>query len=162
MIGFTRFLAWAYLILSAIAAIFILVNYSTSEVYSGGAFSYSKEVTNPIGIGTGIGVAVQGLIVFCLLLLVAQIAENTSKPLLATTEAKEAIVDPKKIVPIQKGVNDISTGQLHDAVWDGNYILAKKLIKSGADVQAKRSSDGKTPMDLAVDRGDKLLMDLLK
>jgi hypothetical protein len=161
MITFARFLAWVYLVFSVIASIFILVNYSQTDESYTIISTYTRQVVSPVGIGSGIGCLFQGMVVFCLMMLTAKIAENTSKPLLATTETDGVIVEPKTVVPVLDGVSDIPVGQLHEAVWNGNYILAKKLILLGADIQAIRELDGKTPMDLAVERGDQLLINLL-
>lgn len=154
MIGFSRFLAWVYLLCSVVVGFLVLVNYSTTEINTGGMFSYTREVANPIGIGVGIGLAVQGLIIFCLLILIARIAENTTKvatELGAANElAKDKVTAIKSDDGISKGqlhdvehecseaVVDVPVGQLHDAVWSGNCILVKKFIQLGADVSAKR------------------------
>lgn len=155
-----RILAWVYLIASVVFAVFILVNYSTiEEPYLSGNFS--RSVPNPIGVGAGIGVLFQGLIIYCLVMLTARIAENTAKLCIEVSKSKEMIIETREITPNQDGVSDIPIGQLHQAVWQGDYILAKRLISLGADIHAQRHLDGKTPMDLAVERGDQLIIKLL-
>ncbi|WP_110456054.1 ankyrin repeat domain-containing protein [Shewanella algidipiscicola] len=146
MIGFSRFLAWVYLVSSIVVAVVVITNYGRPQ---------------EVGVGIGIGLLVQGLTIFCLLMLVAKIAENTQQAQVEVNESVERVIEPKEAEPIQKDSIDVPVGQLHQAVWQGNYILAKKLIQLGADIQAKREFDGKTPMELAVERGDQLVIKLL-
>ncbi|WP_445946237.1 hypothetical protein [Shewanella sp.] len=112
-------------------------------------------------MGISIGLLMQGLTIFCLLMLVAKIAENTQPTQVEVNASAEIVIEPKEAEPTQKDPIDVPVGQLHQAVWQGNYILAKKLIQLGADIQAKRELDGKTPMELAVERGDQLIIKLL-
>ncbi|MGR3972215.1 ankyrin repeat domain-containing protein [Shewanella sp. 1180_01] len=137
MISLARFLAWFYLIISTIIAVFILV--SDSAV----AESYLMVI----------GIFMQGLVIFCVLSLVAQIAENTAPALTQLSDAGvEAASEPKVVT------NDY---ELHDAAWSGNYLGVKNLILYGADVNL-RNSDGKTPLDLAKERRDDLIVKLLQ
>lgn len=50
---------------------------------------------------------------------------------------------------------------LHEAVWDGNWATAKRLLAQGASI-ATKNNDGYTPLDLANQRGDKLIIQLLE
>jgi hypothetical protein len=139
MIGFSRFLAWVYLVCSIIMALVVITNYGRPQ---------------EVAVGIGIGLFMQGLTIFCLLMLVAKIAENTQQPIGATltSEGVESI-DAER--------NKVTTNEaLHNAVWNGDYAEARQLILGGADVNHIRA-DGKSPLDLAVERGDKLIVQLL-
>lgn len=50
---------------------------------------------------------------------------------------------------------------LHEAVWEGNWATAKRLLAQGASI-ARKNDDGYTPLDLANQRGDKLIIKLLE
>lgn len=139
MIGFSRFLAWVYLVCSIVMALVVITNYGRPQ---------------EVAVGIGIGLFMQGLTIFCLLMLVAKIAENTQQPIGAAlmSESVESI-DAKR--------NKVTTNEaLHNAVWNGDYATARELILNGADVNHIRA-DGKSPLDLAVERGDKLIVQLL-
>lgn len=138
MISLARFLAWFYLIISTIIAVFILV--SDSAV----AESYLMVI----------GIFMQGLVIFCVLSLVAQIAENTDPALTQLSSVAVTEKEPKSQVIINKD-------ELHNAVWSGDYALARQLILEGADVNQK-NEDGKTPLDLANVRKDDLIIKFLR
>lgn len=50
---------------------------------------------------------------------------------------------------------------LHQAVWQGDWAKARSLLAQGANIH-EVNEQGKTAMDLAQERGDKLMMELLK
>lgn len=135
MISLARFLAWFYAIISAIAAVSILTLDNSSYLLA-------------------IGIFMQGLVIFCLLSLVAQIAENTDPALTLLSSVAVTEKEPKSQVIINKD-------ELHNAVWSGDYALARQLILEGADVNQK-NEDGKTPLDLANVRKDDLIIKFLR
>jgi len=49
---------------------------------------------------------------------------------------------------------------LHQAAWDGSWATVNRLLNEGADVNQK-NEEGKTALELAQARGDKLIADLL-
>jgi hypothetical protein len=49
---------------------------------------------------------------------------------------------------------------LHEAVWNGNWGTARRLLQQGAEVN-QVNPEGKTALDLARARGDKVIIDLL-
>ena len=61
--------AFLDLIASIIISIYIFAN-STIEI------SYSEKITNPIAIGLGLGILIQGIMVCTLFFVIANIAEN--------------------------------------------------------------------------------------
>ncbi|AVI64726.1 hypothetical protein CKQ84_01865 [Shewanella sp. WE21] len=134
MISLARFLAWFYAIISAIAAVSILTLYNSSYLLA-------------------IGIFMQGLVIFCLLSLVAQIAENTDPALSQLSSVAVTEKEPKSQVIINKD-------ELHSAVWNGDYAAVRQLILDGADVNHK-NADGKTSLDLAKERKDDLIVKLL-
>lgn len=134
MISLARFLAWFYAIISAIAAVSILTLDNSSYLLA-------------------IGIFMQGLVIFCLLSLVAQIAENTDPALSQLSSVAVTEKEPKSQVIINKD-------ELHSAVWNGDYAAVRQLILDGADVNHK-NADGKTSLDLAKERKDDLIVKLL-
>ena len=165
MIKFARFLAWLYLVLSVIASIVILVNYSQIEESYTIISTYQREVINPLGIGAGIGALFQGLIIYCLVMLTARIAENTAKAeTLNCLDSKVDVNQPKvnnsnDLPLVPKDASKLDA--LHNAVWAGNYEIARHHILAGVDVNAK-NAEGKTALELAAERNDKLLIELLQ
>lgn len=143
MIGFGRFLAWTYLLCSVIVALVVITNYGPP-----------KE----IGIGIGFGLFIQGGTIFCLLMLVAQIAENTQ---IKQDIGGQSLQRSRVTENIETPVNNVFSDEiLHNAVWDGDYALARELILKGIDVNVARY-DGKTPLALANERKDDLIIKLL-
>ena len=67
----------------------------------------------------------------------------------------------KELTDLEVEPQQISQSQsLHDAVWNGSWSLASRLISEGADVN-EVNSDGKTPLSLARERGDGPIIKLL-
>ncbi|NIN67511.1 MAG: ankyrin repeat domain-containing protein, partial [Anaerolineae bacterium] len=50
---------------------------------------------------------------------------------------------------------------LHKAAFGGNVELARLLLERGADVAAM-TDDGRTPLDIAIERGHAELADVLR
>lgn len=153
MINFSRLLAWLYFLCSVVGGILVLVNYSTKEEL---LFTYSREVINPVGIGAGLGVLLQGGMAFCLLMLVARIAENTGIKENTKITSKLDNYTQETLLELE------SPEAIHEAVWNGDYELVRKLIRKGYDTSYSRSSDGKTPLELAIERKDGLIIKLLE
>ncbi len=76
-ISVLRFFAWLDLVFGIICSIVIWVNYGSTEVFNKYYYSTSN-VANPIGIGLGIGVLMQGIFLCAFFLVVASMAENLS------------------------------------------------------------------------------------
>ena len=51
---------------------------------------------------------------------------------------------------------------LHAAAFDGNADLVRLLLDHGADPMARQTADGKTPLDLAVERGHADVAEILR
>ncbi|MCX7139890.1 MAG: hypothetical protein NT123_02085 [Proteobacteria bacterium] len=49
---------------------------------------------------------------------------------------------------------------LHDAAWNGNYVTVSRLLKAGVDANLV-NADGKSALELAPNRGDKQIVQLL-
>lgn len=80
---------------------------------------------------------------------------------LVKTEAKickHCGKDLPEFVPVS---SPNSVQSIHDAVWDGNWSGVSQLIRDGADVNAV-NEEGKTPLALAMERGDKQIIKLLE
>ncbi|MDR2207446.1 MAG: ankyrin repeat domain-containing protein [Azoarcus sp.] len=58
------------------------------------------------------------------------------------------------------GVSAAPPESLHDAVWNGKWGTAKRLLQQGAEVN-QVNPEGKTPLDIARAHGDKLIINLL-
>lgn len=71
-------IGWGNLIASVILAFIIFVNFGTAEVTRGSYYPYTEKATNPIAVGTSIGVVVQGIIVLVFCLSLARILEYVS------------------------------------------------------------------------------------
>ena len=71
-------IGWTNLIASVILAFIIWVNFGTAEVTRGTYYPYTEKATNPIAVGTSIGVIVQGIIVLVFCLSLARILEYVS------------------------------------------------------------------------------------
>ncbi len=84
-----RFFAWLDLIAGIVFAIIIWAKFATSEI-GAGYYSRAETITNPIAIGIGIAVLLQGIFVWALFLVLSSIAQN----LIAIRDNTE----PKKIV----------------------------------------------------------------
>ena len=64
------------LIGSIITSIYIWANYATIEVSYGIYYTFTKTEVNPIGIGLGIGVLVQGIVIYIILSALKVMAED--------------------------------------------------------------------------------------
>lgn len=74
-IGVLKFFAWLNLIASSFISVYIWKEFSTTPV-SDRLYSYGKTISNPVAIGLGIGILLQGIFVCAFFLVVAIIAEN--------------------------------------------------------------------------------------
>ena len=54
----------------------------------------------------------------------------------------------------------IQVKSIHDAVYEGNWSLVNQLLKEGVDVN-QINPEGKTPLEIARERGDNLIIKLL-
>lgn len=64
------------LISSIILSIYIWVNYGTIEVVSGTYFTFIDTEINPLGIGLGFGVLIQGIVIYVILSALKIMAED--------------------------------------------------------------------------------------
>lgn len=76
--GPVNFIAWANLIVSALFGIYILSEYGSMEVVTGTYYRYTETVLNPIGVGMGVGIIAQGVIVFVLLKIIQTMADDVA------------------------------------------------------------------------------------
>lgn len=144
MISFTRFLAWVYLVASLITIVIYLSN-------------SNYELTTLIAFG----ILFQGLLIFCLISLVCNIADNTTRTEpqdLKTHVLDEQFVSPE---PLPKSEEDITAEALIRAVKNCDYSEAKKLVLSGADVNSLNSK-GESAIEIAKKNNDKLIISLLE
>lgn len=88
-------IGWGNLIISVILAFIILVNFGTAEVTYGTYYPYTQKTTNPIALGTSIGVIVQGIIVLIFCLSLARILEYVSD---IRRRLDQALIKDKEVI----------------------------------------------------------------
>lgn len=71
-----RFFAWLDLIAGIVFSIIIWSKFSTSEISTGFYTSRTATLSNPVAIGIGIAVLLQGIFVWALFLVLSSIAQN--------------------------------------------------------------------------------------
>ncbi len=75
-IGWLRFIAWAYLAISVIGSIAILITYPRIITPVPNTRTRVNETLDPIGVGLSLGLTLQGILVCTFLLVIASIAVN--------------------------------------------------------------------------------------
>jgi hypothetical protein len=77
LVSAMQVIGWGNLIASVILAFIIFVNFGTAEV-TRSTYPYTEKATNPLAVGTSIGIIVQGVIVLIFCLSLARILEYVS------------------------------------------------------------------------------------